>query len=189
MRAITIGRDESCDIIINNERVSRFHASIIPEGNRYIYRDSSSNGTVINGTMIRNSDKYIQYGDQVLLAGNIPLPWNRIQSTEPTRYNGGGANDYERSYYPSAEGGSNGGGYGGVEYKTGTGLIVFGYILSIVGSLIAIILAIILISGKQTTFDGKRISKYKPSSKINGWVIIGLTILCSFVWLAVYLSL
>ena len=188
MRTITIGRDDSCDIIINNERVSRFHANIIPEGNGYIYRDKSSNGTVINGTMIRNSDKFIQYGDQVLLAGNIPLPWNRIQSAAPTQYNGGGVNNYDRNNYPSSEGAYNGEEYDGVEYKDGIGLIIFGYIIAVLGGWLAFIFGSILINGKQTTPDGRTVHKYKPSSRTNGWVIVGLATFFTIIYLIIYFN-
>ena len=93
MKRLTIGRDNTCDIIIVHDRVSRFHANITPDGNGYIFRDTSSNGTLINGVMVRNSERRINYGDKVLLAGNLPLPWNRIPNTASQGYGS----------YPTAE--------------------------------------------------------------------------------------
>lgn len=95
MKSISIGRDSSCDIVINNDRVSRFHASITPTGNGYIFRDRSHNGTRINGTIIRNGEKLVRFGDRILLAGNVPLPWNRIQNIGATIV----SRPYENSAY------------------------------------------------------------------------------------------
>ena len=83
MKAITIGRDNSCDIVINDSRVSRVHANIILQGNSYIYRDNSMNGTLINGVLLKHGEMRINFGDSVLLAGNIALPWNKVQNILP----------------------------------------------------------------------------------------------------------
>ena len=187
MKSITIGRDDSCDIIMNHERVSRFHASITREGNKYLYRDMSSNGTLINGILIKNRDIYIRFGDQVLLAGNVPLPWNQIQnmtsSLDP--YNGGGDYNRERAYDSAREYDEE---YGSVTYKSGTGLIVFGYIAAVLGGWLAFILGAVLINGKQTTPDGRKVRKYKPSAVTNGWVIIGIAIFSSIIQLIYLLN-
>jgi len=175
MKSITIGRDDSCDIIINHERVSRFHANITRESNAYLYRDTSSNGTLINGILIKNRNIYIRSGDQVLLPGNIPLPWNQVQNimSSPDPYNSGGAYNRERASDPERGYDEE---YESVTYKSGTGLIVFGYITAVLGGLLAFILGSILISSKQTTPGGKKVKKYKPSAVTNGWVIIGIAI-------------
>lgn len=86
MRTITIGRDNSCDIIILNDRVSRRHATITPVNGGYVLRDMSNNGTLVNGIMVRNSERFIRFGEPVLLAGNIPFPWNRLQQGGFTSY-------------------------------------------------------------------------------------------------------
>ncbi|MCL1933778.1 MAG: FHA domain-containing protein [Candidatus Azobacteroides sp.] len=185
MKSITIGRDDSCDIIINHERVSRFHASITREGDRYLYRDMSSNGTLINGVLIKNRDIYIRFGDRVLLAGNIPLPWNQIQNMTASADTYIGGSDYKRERaYDSARAYDED---ESVTYQSGTVLIVFGYITAVLGGLLAFILGPILISSKQTTPRGKKVHKYKPSAVTNGWVIIGIAIISSIVQL-IYLS-
>ena len=84
MRTISIGRDHSCDIIIDDPRISRIHAHIIQNGAEFTYRDLSTNGSIINGLNIRNSDIIIQYGTSVLLASVIALPWDKVKNLLPT---------------------------------------------------------------------------------------------------------
>lgn len=80
MKTITIGRDNSCDIVIHNDRISRRHATITPLGNGgYLFRDMSNNGTSVNGVIVRNSERLVRFGDPILLAGIIHFPWNRVQ--------------------------------------------------------------------------------------------------------------
>lgn len=83
MRTITVGRDNSCDIVINDPRVSRIHANITSQNGSYIYRDMSTNGTIINGAMLRGNNMNIRYGDSVLLASSVALPWQKVQSLLP----------------------------------------------------------------------------------------------------------
>lgn len=155
MRNISIGRDSSCDIVINNDRVSRFHASITPAGNGYIFRDTSNNGTRINGTMVRNSERPIRFGDQILLAGNIPLPWNRIQNmgtagasqaySNPQPYNEsqpyGNVQVYNSSPYYPAESKSNGLGIAGFVLAIIALFLgwipIFGWIIWVIGLILS----------------------------------------------------
>lgn len=54
--AIVLGRDPSCDQILNYPMISRFHAKITPNQNGLIVEDlSSRNGTYVNGRRIRQS--------------------------------------------------------------------------------------------------------------------------------------
>lgn len=52
---ITIGRNQNCDIVLNNDTVSRYHATIERSADgAYTLRDSDSrNGTYVNGRKIR----------------------------------------------------------------------------------------------------------------------------------------
>lgn len=77
-RSISIGR-ENCDICVgsDNFKVSRHHADITLKqftgGEFYVFNDCSSNGTMINGQMIRKGMSYnIPKGDhpEILLAGD-----------------------------------------------------------------------------------------------------------------------
>lgn len=83
MRTITVGRDNSCDIVINDPRVSRVHANIIQQAGAYIFRDMSTNGTLINGTMLKRSDINVKFGDSVLLDSSVALPWHKVQAILP----------------------------------------------------------------------------------------------------------
>lgn len=85
---VTLGR-EGCDIIFNDpyQSVSRHHAEIelksFTGGSFYIYRDDSSNGTLINGQMIHHMAYHIPCEEplpEVLLAGHPDqrLDWNEV---------------------------------------------------------------------------------------------------------------
>lgn len=85
MNTITIGRDQSCDIIINDNsgNVSRRHAEISVSGGSYVFRDVSTNGSLVNGQRILHNKILIQPGAQILLAGIIPVPWDKIMARLP----------------------------------------------------------------------------------------------------------
>jgi hypothetical protein len=83
MKIITIGRDSSCDIVINHPRVSRFHANMFRTNQGFTFKDMSSNGTYINGMLVLRKEIFINYGDSVLLACVIPLSWERVKNLLP----------------------------------------------------------------------------------------------------------
>jgi HD-GYP domain-containing protein (c-di-GMP phosphodiesterase class II) len=67
----TIGRDSSNTVVLNDEKVSRFHFRIKKRGRLFILEDlESSNGTYINGDRVLNS--IVQNGDKIL-AGSTEL--------------------------------------------------------------------------------------------------------------------
>jgi len=70
-RKFTIGRDTTCDIVLNDPKVSRFHAEILPENEGWVLVDkNSTNGSFINGERI--TSKFLSQGD-VILVGNSRL--------------------------------------------------------------------------------------------------------------------
>jgi pSer/pThr/pTyr-binding forkhead associated (FHA) protein len=74
MQVITIGRDSRNDIVINESKISRYHAQIIKDGNSYRIVDfNSTNGTYVNNMRIRGEIR-IMPGDVVYI-GNTILPW------------------------------------------------------------------------------------------------------------------
>lgn len=77
---ISIGRDRSCDIRLDNgcQYASRFHASIYRDGNVLMYRDQSSNGTLVNNVSVHNRATLISPGDSIMVAGRYPISWNVI---------------------------------------------------------------------------------------------------------------
>lgn len=88
LREITIGRDPRCDIPIDNrfQSVSHRHAVIYNNYNgELIYKDTSRNGTMINGQLIHNVEMRIKPGMTILLPGNCPIPWERIYSFFPAQ--------------------------------------------------------------------------------------------------------
>ncbi len=69
---ITIGRHTSCDLQFPRDIVviSRNHASIIREGNRFKIVDHSTNGTFVNGERI--TEAYLRNGDVILFTQGGP---------------------------------------------------------------------------------------------------------------------
>ena len=51
-RRVYIGRDESCDVVVRGNSVSRRHASIAPVNGGFLLRDESVNGTMVNGVRV-----------------------------------------------------------------------------------------------------------------------------------------
>lgn len=85
LREITVGRSSNCDIYIDPrcQYASNMHATIYYNGQHLVYRDTSSNGTVINGRPYKHQEVVIHRGDQILLAGKYQLPWSKIESFFP----------------------------------------------------------------------------------------------------------
>jgi pSer/pThr/pTyr-binding forkhead associated (FHA) protein len=51
-RRIYIGRDDTCDVVVRGNAVSRRHASIAPVNGGFLLRDESVNGTLVNGVRV-----------------------------------------------------------------------------------------------------------------------------------------
>lgn len=85
MKAITIGRDEQCDIVIhdNSNVISRRHAVLnIDNNGRMTITDLSSNGTYINGIrIVENSPVPINRKDVVSFAHIYDLDWKLVPIT------------------------------------------------------------------------------------------------------------
>jgi hypothetical protein len=68
-----IGRDRDNDIVIAGDHVSRHHAEIVFENERYVLRDlGSKNGTFVNGTRV-TAPHVLRDSDMITLAGH-PAP-------------------------------------------------------------------------------------------------------------------
>ena len=69
---LAIGRGEECDIVLEGETVSRVHCQISHSGGSFHIRDSSRNGTFVNGRRISVAElsdgDHIRVGNNVLIA-------------------------------------------------------------------------------------------------------------------------
>src|SRR6476469_2180836 len=67
---VVIGRDEACDIRLDDTKVSRRHAEIVRNGNGYEVRDlGSSNGTYL-GSMRLTAPQGLKDGDVVRIGAH-----------------------------------------------------------------------------------------------------------------------
>ena len=74
MRQISIGRSKDNDITIDDDSVSRHHATIIQTSSGIVINDNgSSNGTFINGNRI-NQESALRKND-ILKLGTALIPW------------------------------------------------------------------------------------------------------------------
>ena len=74
-KKITIGRDGKCQVVINENSVSRLHAELFVdnEGNAFLTDMNSSNGTTVNGSRITETVQ-LKRGDVVML-GKASFAW------------------------------------------------------------------------------------------------------------------
>ena len=81
-RVITIGRSSSCDICLGEsaEYASTYHGTIFWNGTQLMYKDTSSNGTVINNMMVHGKTVPINHGDTILVADKYQITWEKIDS-------------------------------------------------------------------------------------------------------------
>ena len=70
---ITIGRDSTNEIVINDAEVSRRHARLTFQGGKYVLEDlGSTNGTFVNGQRLAGprvlkSGEVVSFGEQIVL--------------------------------------------------------------------------------------------------------------------------
>ena len=65
-RTLVIGRHPGCDLVLEHPTVSRRHAQLTRDGDRWVLTDlSSSNGTRLNGWRVRRSA--VRSGDELML--------------------------------------------------------------------------------------------------------------------------
>lgn len=92
MREVTVGRSKDSDIYLDDRCVyaSTDHATIYYDGTQLMYKDTSSNGTMVNNIMVKHRAVPIKHGDIIMVAGRYQINWNQIDSFFPpqTRQNG-----------------------------------------------------------------------------------------------------
>lgn len=81
-RELSIGRSKSCDICLSQscDYASNYHSTIYCEGNRLLYKDTSTNGTFINNKFVHKMTVQIERGDYILIAGKYHVSWSQIDS-------------------------------------------------------------------------------------------------------------
>lgn len=85
MKTITIGRDASCTICINDERISRRHALLkIHNTGKMEIVDMSSNGTYVNGIKLAKNVPFpVTRKNNVVFGHARQLDWNDVP--DPTK--------------------------------------------------------------------------------------------------------
>lgn len=85
LREVTIGRSNNCDIYLDSrcKYASNLHGTIYYDGTQLMYKDTSTNGTMINNVNVHKRAIPINRGDVIMIAGQYPLSWNQIDSFFP----------------------------------------------------------------------------------------------------------
>ncbi len=88
IQKITIGRNPDNMIVYPDPMVSGHHAEIIVNDSmgypQYTLVDHSTNGTVVNGQVLRNGSCFIVYNDVIVFAGKVMFDWERLNISSPT---------------------------------------------------------------------------------------------------------
>ena len=86
-----IGRDDSCNLVLDDEKVSRQHAFLegFPDGRAVVHDLGSSNGTYVNGRRIEapvvlEGQEHLRFGDTVVACSLADI-WTRVASAGPQR--------------------------------------------------------------------------------------------------------
>ncbi len=85
LREVTVGRSKDCDIYLDPrcKYASSHHGTIYYDGNQLMFKDTSSNGTMINNIGVNHRAVPINRGDIIMLAGKYQLNWNQIDTFFP----------------------------------------------------------------------------------------------------------
>jgi len=87
---LTIGTSRSNDLVLNDTTVSRRHALLAVEGDRYVLRDlESTNGTIVDGTPVREA--YLAPGARIIFGDTEVLfqprkKWERIDVSDADHF-------------------------------------------------------------------------------------------------------
>lgn len=191
MQELTIGRSPDNSIIINDNTVSRRHATLIIAQNEFSIKDlGSANGTFVNGMRVAGVSS-LQSND-ILKVGNAVVPWMNY-----VKMGGHQQQQSDRSVSQSSGGAMSSGQK--MKLKNSTGALVTGIvglvliwlpIISLAGIVLNII-AIILGAGALSTYkqnsDNYTLASYKnaKAGMICGIVGLGLVVLVLILFLMV----
>jgi hypothetical protein len=81
--SLVIGREASCDLSLKDRQVSRRHATIYRQVNRYFLRDlGSRNGTFVNDNLVI-APRQLQDGDLIRIASRFRIIFVASEATAP----------------------------------------------------------------------------------------------------------
>jgi hypothetical protein len=80
--SLVIGRGGECEVLINDKTVSRRHARIQREANRWVLHDESKNGTHVNGQPLA-APHPLSDGDVIAIAAAVKLLFVGSEATVP----------------------------------------------------------------------------------------------------------
>lgn len=88
----TVGRDKSCDIAIDDPKVSRMHGEFTYSGGSLIYIDlNSTNGSFINGSPVKRSiispDDHIRFGNTAFIVKDTDFEAEIVFEDTPAQVN------------------------------------------------------------------------------------------------------
>ena len=67
---ISLGRDKSCDIVLNDKKSSRRHAIVVRAGLRFVVKDlASANGIFVNGSPVKEQELF--HGDKIRIGTTV----------------------------------------------------------------------------------------------------------------------
>ena len=101
--SIKIGRNEDCDVTIDNLGISRYHAEILEKEGFYVLRDlKSNNGTFVNGRRIETYN--LNDGDEISI-GKFTISFSGKSSIQLPEVQQPAGNEMEQTGDPDSPGG------------------------------------------------------------------------------------
>ncbi len=85
LREVTIGRSKDCDIYLDErcQYASHHHGTLYYDGNQLMFRDTSTNGTLVNNINVHKRAVPVHRGDIIMIAGKYPITWSQIDAFFP----------------------------------------------------------------------------------------------------------
>jgi pSer/pThr/pTyr-binding forkhead associated (FHA) protein len=75
-KGVTIGSVDGHDLVIGHPRISPHHATLSLEGGRFVLRDQTRRGTIVNGDPVEKAE--LRSGDLISLADSVDLIFTKL---------------------------------------------------------------------------------------------------------------
>ncbi|MET0285690.1 MAG: ATPase, T2SS/T4P/T4SS family [Polyangiales bacterium] len=82
---LRLGRAPQCEVVLESAAVSRVHATVRIDEDGLEVRDSSTNGTIVDGALLRQDSTRVPFDVPISLAGHVLTIRLRAASTEPVQ--------------------------------------------------------------------------------------------------------